>query len=154
MFCSRLNENSRQAKVSQLSLVLWLNENVRIITDVFSPWHSPSKLGLCSFGLTKTFSFFMHHDDILCLPCLNSPYGDYRGKTVIGIMSSTYQEPICLNCICKFCINPWEWRNSRNDDYIHGFQFPIGTRCRHNDLVTWQKQHKRRAKSKIFCNVS
>ena len=29
MFCSRLNENSRQAKVSKLSLVLWLNENVR-----------------------------------------------------------------------------------------------------------------------------
>ena len=29
MFCSRLNENSRQAKVSKLSLVLWINENVR-----------------------------------------------------------------------------------------------------------------------------
>ena len=29
MFCSRLNENSRQAKVSKLSLVLWLNENIR-----------------------------------------------------------------------------------------------------------------------------
>ena len=29
MFCSRLNEYSRQAKVSKLSLVLWLNENVR-----------------------------------------------------------------------------------------------------------------------------
>ena len=109
---------------------------------------------LWSYGLTKTFSFFMHHDDILCLPCLNRPYGDYRGKTVIGIMSSTYQEPICLNCIWKFCINLWEWRNSRNDDYIHGFQFPISMRCRHNDLVTWQKKHKRRAKSMIFCNVS
>ena len=29
MFCSRLNENSRQAKASELSLVFWLNENVR-----------------------------------------------------------------------------------------------------------------------------
>ena len=36
-------------------MLIWLSENVRINTDVFSPWHSPSKLGLCSFGFPKTF---------------------------------------------------------------------------------------------------
>ena len=129
-------------------LISCSNKHRHFITE--PKWAS----SLWSYGLTKTFSFFIYHDDILCLPCLNSPYGDYGGKTVIAIMSSTYQEPICLNCIWKFCINLWEWRNSRNDDFIHEFQFPISMRCRHNDLVTWQKQHKRRAKSKIFCNVS
>ena len=31
--------------------------DVRINTDIFSPWHSLSKLSLCSSGLTKTFPF-------------------------------------------------------------------------------------------------
>ena len=44
----------RQAKVSKLSLVFWLNEIVCINTVVSSPWHSPSKLGLCSSDLSKT----------------------------------------------------------------------------------------------------
>ena len=26
------------------AMLIWLTENVRINTDVFSPWHSPSKL--------------------------------------------------------------------------------------------------------------
>ena len=46
MFCSRLNENSRQAKASELSLVFWLNENVDF-AFVFSPSQSERAL----FGL-------------------------------------------------------------------------------------------------------
>ena len=31
---------SRHGRVSKLSLLIWLNENVRINSDVFSPWQS------------------------------------------------------------------------------------------------------------------
>ena len=30
---------------ASLAMLIWLNKNVRFITDVFSPWHSSSKLG-------------------------------------------------------------------------------------------------------------
>ena len=46
---------SHQAKVSELSLAFWLTENVDF-AFVFSSWHSPSKLGLCSFGVPKTLA--------------------------------------------------------------------------------------------------
>ena len=45
---------SRQSKANKFPLVFWLNENVGF-AFVFSPWHSLSKLSLCSFGLSKTF---------------------------------------------------------------------------------------------------
>ena len=39
-----------------LALRIWLIENIDF-AFVFSPWHNPSKLGLCSSGLSKTFLF-------------------------------------------------------------------------------------------------
>ena len=60
MFCSRLNENSRQAKVSKLSFVLWLNENVRINSDVlaspssFAPRRYPPKNLSLVYSLSNT----------------------------------------------------------------------------------------------------
>ena len=38
MFCSRLNENSRQAKASELSLAFWLNENLRAFYFLQNLW--------------------------------------------------------------------------------------------------------------------
>ena len=45
---------SRQSKANKFTLVFWLIENVGF-AFVLSPWHSLSKLSLCSSGLSKTF---------------------------------------------------------------------------------------------------
>ena len=43
---------------ASLAMLIWLNKNVRFITDVFSPWHSSSKLGSAHLAERKRSSVF------------------------------------------------------------------------------------------------
>ena len=54
LYCTRLHENSRQAKANKFSLVFWLNEIVHINAPLAAARHNPSKLGFCS-RLAQTF---------------------------------------------------------------------------------------------------
>ena len=79
MFCSRLNENSRQAKVSKLSLVLWLNENVRFRGEYSRPcvWQTFRYIkngtsGVVSYTQSLVYGEAMASEDISCAP---EPYG-------------------------------------------------------------------------------